>query len=325
MISRFKEKVDQYATQKRVEKIERNRPLLSNFSGKTICIFSNPRGGSTWLSEMISSSGDFISIIEPLFQGKYRTDHVMPIQNVGRDHLKDFNYWFYQPITNSIATEQDLIFFQNLFSGKHLDPKLTAYSNTDQLRSFKQVLVKFCYANLMLPWVTENFNVAAVLLLRHPCAVVSSQLKVKGAFEHILQHPKFHIPHFRGSEYFDQYNDILKKIKRPEENLAAIWAITVKHLVTDPINNKKWLTLKYESILTDPTKHINKIKEAYPDFIWSKNKINPETPSRTTLDKNLKNHMLKGTQLLKWKEELTQSQIANVLAVVKDFEVDLYD
>ena len=42
------------------------------------------------------------------------------------------------------------------------------------------LVVKFIRANLMLPWIIDQFDVDALLVTRHPCAVIASRLKLGG-------------------------------------------------------------------------------------------------------------------------------------------------
>jgi len=193
------------------------------------------------------------------------------------------------------------------------------------LVDFDQLMVKFCNGNLMLPWLVENYNIAAILLIRHPCAVVSSQLKFKGGYKYIYDHPQFDLPSFSGVDFFDQYKDILETIKEPEENLAAMWCMTLKSLLDDPLHNKGWHTLFYESLVENPEHELSLIKKRFPNFNWKETNEDLRAPSRSTLgDKRLHTQIKNGNQLDKWKSELTKSQINNIKAVVKRFNINLY-
>ncbi|MEO0553713.1 MAG: sulfotransferase domain-containing protein [Bacteroidota bacterium] len=322
----FLSRIKEYRKLQKIKATESGKNLIHDFHGKVMCLFASPRGGSTWLLETLSSRCDFVPINEPLFQGKLRVDGIMPSFTTGRPYLKDLNFWFHQPLDESYNSDREKEIFRKIFSGRHLHPDLTRYSSISELKTAEKFLVKFCYGNLMLPWIVKNFNVAAIFLIRHPCAVIASQLSVKGAFDHIINYPGFTLPVFFNAEYFDQFDSILSKSVRPEEILAAIWSITIKHVIDHPKNNTEWHTLRYEDLLNDPFHELKKIENRYPEFGWSKNTShNYVLPSKSTLDKNLGSHLLDGTQETKWKDQLTHDQIKNIFSIVKDFGIEIYE
>ncbi|MGD1889720.1 MAG: hypothetical protein ACFB15_03830 [Cyclobacteriaceae bacterium] len=318
-------RIKEYIKLQRIKLIESRRSIEDDFNGRVMCLFSSPRGGSTWLLEALNNMGEFVPINEPFFQGKLRTDGIMPSFSTGRPYLNELNFWFHQPLAEGYKSVEEEVVFRRLFSGKYLHPDLTRYSSIDQLRNAKRFLVKFCYGNLMLPWIVENFNVAAICLIRHPCAVIASQLNVKGAFDHIIACPKFDFPAFFNVEYFSQFDPILRNISSPEGILAAIWSMTVKHVVEHPANNLKWHTLKYEDLLRDPAVELNKIVTRYPEFEWSGATVDANIPSQSTLDPKLESYLLNNSQETKWKSQLTIKQIDNIFEVVDSFGVIIYN
>ena len=325
MITKLKKRLVAYKRNLAINKISESRSIQSDFNKNTLCIFSSPRGGSTWLTELLFEAEDFIAINEPFFQGRFRTDKTMPKFEDGRPYLKKLNYWYHHHISTTNHKEEDLDIFKRLYSGKLLSSKLAPYNSESELKNFNNILVKFCYGNLMLPWIVKEFNTNAILLARHPCAVIASQLKVKGAFRHIEANPTFLFPDHLEQSPFADYSPILKKIKRPEENLAALWAITVGKTMQHPDTNKKWLKVKYENLIRNPKVELDRIFEFASDFNWKQEKINFEKPSRSTEDTNLSKHIQNGTQLTKWKTTLTSAQIANINAILKEFEVANYE
>ncbi|MEQ9298873.1 MAG: sulfotransferase domain-containing protein [Cyclobacteriaceae bacterium] len=317
--------IKEYKRLKAIKAIESERSVTDDFYGKVMCLFASPRGGSTWLLETLMRRTNFVPINEPFFQGKLRVDGAMPSFFEGRPYLKNLKYWYHQPIVDENETDEDKENLRKIFSGKYLNPILTPYSNLAQLRKAEKFIIKFCYGNLMLPWIVNHFNVAAIFLVRHPCAVIASQLNVAGAFDYVIKHPGFSLPTFKNSNYFSQFDAVLSNLSRPEEILAAIWCITISHVINHADHGVRWHTVRYEDLLHDPAQELLKIEKRFPEFGWSDgNWEQMITPSKTTLDENLKNHLLFGTQEEKWKDQLSKRQIENTLSVVKAFDIKLY-
>jgi hypothetical protein len=100
-------------------------------------------------------------------------------------------------------------------------------------------IVKFVEANRILPWLIDRFPVRPpLLLLRHPCAVVASQMAAGWA-----GHVEHHDPELEKD--FPGVKAVLDQVETAHEHRAARWAIDA--LV--PLSRPKpvpWITLPYE-------------------------------------------------------------------------------
>lgn len=169
----------------------------------------------------------------------------------------------------------------------------------------------------MLPWLVNNFNITPVLLVRHPCAVVSSQLKRGFYFK-----KDFIARLFKGKykDIYIKYKSIFEEINTTEEYLAAIWAITNIYPVKHKYNNKKWLTVSYESLLINPGKELARLS-SWLDIDIEKDDASVFKPSFTTDDKT---SFSKKTQISKWETRLSEKQISVIITTVQKFGVDFY-
>jgi hypothetical protein len=271
-------------------------------------IFSDPRGGSTWLSEIINTIPNTAIIWEPLHLGY-------------AEQLKDLGFGWRQYIPETVNWPEVNSFFEQVFSGKILN-KWTM-SNTDIIDYVyaKYFIIKICRGNMMLPWITRyfNFTYRPIHLIRHPFAVVNSQLK-QGGWNQPFK--KYKIQEIKYNDCFEVHKDFLESLTSREEVLTAVWCITNNVPLNHPENNNRWITIYYEDLVIDPEKEINRIFDIWGipipiDVDKSYRKI-----SRTTLGEiNMVNPEI---QLARWKKELTEVQIEKMQMVLEYFKYKIY-
>ncbi|MDA0195425.1 MAG: sulfotransferase domain-containing protein [Bacteroidetes bacterium] len=292
---------------------------------KNIFVFAQHRGGSTWLTEILSTIPKSRPIIEPLWRGRMSTNGQMPHPNIGRcDQIKNhrLNFYFQQPIPENSEWPEAEQFFKELF--KLEISKLGLYADLDirKISRTETFIFKFCFGNQLMPWLVEKLKIRPLLLVRHPCAVVHSQLHVP-YWSQIRDLPKFRIANFRFNELYRHYADILNDIRTTEENLAAHWCLNMVGSIKNENNNRKWLTVSYENLYENFEFEVNRI------FKWLDRPI-PEgikkfnyKPSQWTEDYS-NSYIESGNQLNLWKEKLSCDQISRILGIVEKFDIPGY-
>jgi hypothetical protein len=126
-----------------------------------VFIAGSPRSGTTWIQELINYQHDHRVVFEP-FWGKK-----VPVCACFRD-------WQYLRANTDDPTLLHVA--ESVISGDLRNEWVDQF-NTD--REYHKRLVKDVRANLMLAWLHANFpEMPIVLVLRHPFAVVSSQLRL---------------------------------------------------------------------------------------------------------------------------------------------------
>lgn len=309
-----------------LRQLERKNAKTNNISRKsTIAVFANPRGGSTWLGEILQKGiNNSALILEPLFSGVYKTDGKMPTGHKPYMHTKKLDFWYYQHICDNENWPEAQRFFKQLFNRELLPLSIVYENKLNSILKANTFIYKFCLGHLLLPWVAENFNVSSIFLVRHPGAVIASQLK-HGSWKHIKNSTeyKFVLPKFRNSEYFDQYKDILEAVKKPEENLAAMWAISTLHVIKHKNNNIKWKTISYENLFLQPEKILAELFQ-YIGLDFSPEALrNVSTPSKTTISSSIRD-LQSNKQVSKWRNYLSQQQQENIKNILNQFNVDYY-
>lgn len=278
---------------------------------KSILIFSNPRGGSTWLAELFKTLPKSSFIWEPLLKGRLQ-------------EFIDLNFFWHQPIPENADWPQAKEAFRKLLNLEIKSRQIYNRENQLRLPYSKHFIFKFCFGNMLLPWVVNNFDVNPILLLRHPCAVVSSQMK-HGYWDGVRKGPLvYEIPDFPYNESYLLYKDVVKHIQTFEEHLAATWAYTMVSTVLNPSNDKKWITLSYESLYNNFDTEIERVFRRLNIDIPEKIYDRKSKASIVTMDYSV-DQINSGNQLYSWKNDLSGTQIMNILKIVNEFGITFYD
>ena len=139
-------------------------------NNKPILISGSPRGGTTWIAETIAKVYLSERILwEPLQEG-----------NIDKDGLR-FSKRPY--IDEQTATPEVDAFFQKLLQSKQANAhllRLRKYpKNVLSLLRNQRLLIKFVRGNGVVRYLRRRFAIPTPLvILRHPCAVVASQLRM---------------------------------------------------------------------------------------------------------------------------------------------------
>jgi hypothetical protein len=127
----------------------------------TVFLAGQGRSGTTWISEIVNAEGDYRFIDEPFHPGRLSITRAFR----PRQYLR--------PEDRSPAHLQAA---ERILGGGIRSVWTDRYNR----RVFpRKRLIKEVRGNLLLPWIRRNFpQMPMVLLLRHPCAVVTSQFRL---------------------------------------------------------------------------------------------------------------------------------------------------
>ena len=159
---------------------------------KSVIIAGAGRSGTTWVQDSLATANSMRTVFEPLHP-------------IGVPAAREFAY---QYVETGADWPELKAFMDKLFAGKHrslwanyrirpdrfnpLNNKpiamyFHAKKSIGLLRkfAFKRDLsgqvVKFIRVNLMLPWLTRQYSLPTILIVRHPCAVIASRLRLSAA------------------------------------------------------------------------------------------------------------------------------------------------
>ncbi|ATU08093.1 sulfotransferase [Methanohalophilus portucalensis] len=271
-------------------------------------ISGSPRSGTTWLAEVIASSEKSRLIWEPLQEGN-------PVKH---------NYVFskrplYLPDGNNQETDDSKQFFKQLLKGENLNfhtLRLVKYPR-NILKTFKneRLIIKFVRGNGVVGYLYEHFNIPKpVVIIRHPCAVIASQLRM-GRWD---DHP--HIDENLIKQY-PHIKSVIENASSLEEQLAVTWA-------GDVLAAKLWENniqiVYYEDLVLKGNVVLEKI---FSEWGYNEvpenclNKLNqPSSTSKYWSEDKSGMEKLKG-----WSEYLSDEQVSKISNTIKKIGINDYD
>lgn len=295
---------------------------INSISPSDIHIFGISRGGTTWLAELLLTIENSVLIWEPLFKyKKYILNNFNPFSYPERH----FGMGWHPYIPQGESWEEAELFFNELLSRNILNIKLTRFNEAVKFTNADTYIYKFCFGNLLLPWLVDNYTIKPILLVRHPYAVVASMDKFGDNFISSKKTLKFDATSEKYQDIFLKYQDKFLQIKTPEQRLMTNWLVQYKYLVEHPYNNKKWLTVSYENLFLNPDFEIKRIfrylNRDIPDTIFDVTK----KQSFSSKEDHASAEIAKGIQLQKWNKHFSKEKLIEMNHYLKVvWEIDFY-
>lgn len=292
----------------------------------TIIQSSLPRSGSTWLAEIICTLPDYKSIGEPFKATTYREAREAGFERP--NHLVPY----LRPGSEAGGKKQ---YIQRVLEGRvpggwrFMDGGDTSlFSKVSGHLTHRKIFIKSINSNLILQWISDKYPVrAAILLIRHPCAVVAS-MKEFGKWSHATPDPNSpsqedvlaSLPPY----IVDSVRDRLpKSIETKEEVLALRWALDY-HIpfYTHREFGYPWILVPYERLVAARKEEVARIFEFLgerpPAEAYARLERSSNSSTGTTNPKD------QWQQLSKWKRRLNEDEIRSILRISDAFDLDFY-
>jgi len=301
-----------YSPQQAVQRVSRRAlsPLLLRATASrsydiknTLVIAGSPRSGTTWLAELLNRIPRSAILFEP--------EHVQQVPEARKAGLT----WhtIKDPDEDWAEGRQ---FFDEVFRGKLISSWTVSHVPLANAVAPRTWIVKFVDANFMLGWLARSFPIKPpALLVRHPCAVIASQLR-RG-----WSNP--HPPRLKGFlAKYPQFTDYLETLSDPAEYAAALWSMQTYAPLMLP---KPWpfVVMPYEELAADPRSELSRLFAAWqmpmPEGVLE----SAMRPSGTT-DSGSALHA-GADPSSSWRRSLSPRQIDGILAVIRTFGLDFYD
>lgn len=275
------------------------RTLSGRFGSENVFVIaSSPRSGSTLLGQALSALPRTCFLFEPL-----------NLDKVPQARAADFSWRTYRHPSEDWP--QGKAFLEAVFRGEVINAWTSREMKFPQSGLANRMVVKFVRANRLLPWICHNFEILPpVLLIRHPCAVVASQLNYGWRGQRRPEAPTFldRLPRFRAA---------LAKTQCDEEFLAAVWALDQLPALLMP-SPRPLLIVTYEELVTQSRNTLTHIFEN-----WNLN-VDIE-PALLRLEKPSSVVSKSGIWGVEgWKHQLSAKQIKLILNTVKNFGITFY-
>jgi hypothetical protein len=282
----------------------RLRPIPYDI-GQTIVIAGSPRSGTTWLAEILHTIPRSAILWEPLY-----LDADPKLRHLG------FGWRTY------ISPERDRpdmqAYLRGILTGRILNRWTLQRTDALDVWRVKRWIVKFCRANMLLPWLTLRFPVRRpLLLLRHPCAVVASQIR-NGAWANPT------LPDC--PEFFDAYPHLRAActgLRTQEEILAAQWSMDYFVPLNAPPPHR-WQLVVYERLVREGPGELRKIFAGLNVEMPGDAMAHLRIPSATASPSSGLGIRQGRDALDGWRSVLSPSQCQRVLDVTSAFGLDFY-
>lgn len=306
------------AIKKTIEYLKRKRFQNKNIDTNTTVILSGvARSGTTWVRNLLTTLPEYSYLNEPLHPDWFPGANELDYRN-GTYMSKEKNW------------SEGKRYFQEVLTGKVKRPN--PYFNIEPSVSLNRLfanklVVKFIRGNRILPWIDEKFDLRCIfLLIRHPCAVIKSQLKsdIYGRKEEFLDKETLleEVKNIDSIQPID-YDFFRKNLDSIASKLAFIWSVDNLVPLSHSFSNK-FKIITYENVFLNGREEMDDIFEMLDgDKVPSKAIDLLNTPSRTS-DKSKDFLENQRKQLSSWKRELTSDQIEDILMVTSELGIDLY-
>ncbi|HSH00909.1 MAG TPA: sulfotransferase domain-containing protein [Anaerolineae bacterium] len=267
---------------------------------RTIILAGAGRSGTTWLSQIIGANFNFQVVFEPF------DSRVVP-------EAMPFGYHPYWPTQSKNEAWSQLI--GQLGRGEIQN----AWTQRLGKRPFAwRYLIKTIRATALLPWLSHHFNYPTVFMMRHPCAVVLSRMKLEWDphFDIYLNQPELM------RDYLDPFREHLSAVKTDAQKHALMWCFE-NYVPYQHLNDYGWLFCTYEELVKQTEEEVKRLLEPLQiKSTWRTQKmmqrISPVTRKDSAILSNDK-------PLRAWQQKLSQKDIEDILALVKMFGFDIYN
>lgn len=299
---------------------------------KIILIAGSGRSGTTWVQDCIAESNDLRTIFEPLHP-------------VGVPRADKFSFMYRE----SVADDPELkMFMDQVLSGDYRSMWMNYRIRPDRFNIFRTgipnavfnarkfvenykkyhgkrkhgIVVKFIRANLMLPWIVEQYDVKALLVTRHPCAVIASRLKLGG----IDWTSQLGLDRYRADQevtqlILEQFNIDINEPFSLVGALACVWCI--ENLL--PIKwaaDAGYMVAAYEKLLLEPGREWDRVIHGL-DLSHVPDDAAFQSPSQQ-VSPEMRGKAFSGSHLGKWRETLSAEQTSDISSILDRFSCSVY-
>ncbi len=222
-----------------------------------ILVTGSHRSGSTWVGRILGLSTDTGYIHEP-----FRPGCPPGICNAGFQHwftyiTRENETPYYQAVKNTLEFRYNLwAQLKTIRNVQHLRQTKWDYQTFAEHRAYRQrTLIKDPITLLSAPWLVDRFDMAVVVLIRHPAAFAGSLKRLDWTFpfDHFLQQPllmRDHLEPFRAeiTEYANREQDIINQS-------ALLWKVLNSVVLKYRQRFPNWIFLRHEDLSNNPVRH----------------------------------------------------------------------
>ena len=273
-----------------------NRPIIDTGDyRRTVFLAGTGRSGTTWVEDLINARNDFRIMFEP-----FRSDKV--------ELVSDWNYRQY--LRCSDRSEKFLQPATAILSGNIRNEWIDCFN-----RKFisRKRLIKDIRANHILKWIKCNFpEIPIIMLLRHPCAVANSKLKLN--WETHLN--DFLIQDELMEDFLSPFRNELQNVKTVFDKHIFMWCIE-NYVPLRQFSDGEMLVVFYENICMQPELEIENL------FSFIGQEFSPASVNKSSIPSVLsrkQSAIMSGGDLVNsWRKSISDDQIERAVEILTIF------
>ncbi len=269
----------------------------------SVVVAGAPRSGTTWLAELLAEACGAAMLFEPFHP-----------ECVPAARMAGYDWNTFVPL--GADWPEGRAYARKALAGRICTPWTLGFTSARSVLTRRRWVVKCVRANMFLPWLAEQCGMrAAVLLVRHPCAVIASHLRQGW----VLKHPPI------CPEFFDAYphtRKLVQGLTGPEEYLAALWSM--RHFVPLQHRGKPWLhVVCYEHLVMQGADRFQQLMADLQFDRSAANNLDMGRPSQMAKERSRTDQVARA--LGAWQHELSPDMVRRILNVVHEFGLALYN
>jgi hypothetical protein len=305
-------------------------------------IAGSGRSGTTWLLDSIAEANNLRPIFEPLHPDSSVIAQKFSYAYLTQENAHDDLRLFFEEITDNQ--------FKSVWTSYRINPKRLRldpkrFRSASQLKGLlrkwsllanrywtyrarerrSDSVVKCIRANLMLDWIQANTNAQTVLLMRHPCAVVESQLRFPEVWDPYWLLEKYRNDSALMDGPLRELHAVIERDFTQAQALTAIWCI--ENLVPAlQAKANSYQVVFYEELLEHPDTEWKRVAtglglEAIPA---ARLLTRPSQQSAVRLQKQGSDDSGYVRSYASWRQRLAASDIDAIAAVLHAFGIEFY-
>lgn len=275
--------------------------------GRPILILGHGRSGTTWVGNVLARARRTLYYFEP----------ASPLVS----GLGGAETWF-RYLPPGASDPQFERIFDPVFQGLRPQKRGWRRASWHRLMPGYRIVVKDVAALMSVAWLAARYQPHVVILVRHPCATVLSEIKQgvsPNESKALILAQKDLI-----RDHLTPYLPVLERASAPLETFAAIWA--ARYRVVENLHqvHPDWQFVFYEDLCLDPHQEFRKIFERV-GLGWSEAVSAYVEHSSSAEQGGMYSGMrVSREQVDKWRRQLTTDEIAGVRAAVRPFNLPFY-
>lgn len=316
---------------------------LSEFldMSKLRLIAGSGRSGTTWVLDSMADAGELRPVFEPLHPSDSDTGrehaHTYLTRYDERPALRQFLFELSEQGSRSSWTSYrilgaDLMRFRP-FSARRIAKTVRRWQNLlhrawqyRERERREEAIIKCIRANLMLDWISHHFDANIVLLLRHPCAVVESQLRFSEAWDPYSRLEVYRTDLQLMSGALKDFHDQLHTKMSHAEALAAIWCIETLIPLSQAASNG-YEVVHYEELLENQETEWERVAAGLGIDQIPNHEVTsaPSQQAAVRLRNDTSESSDYAASYAKWRKRLDQRSLDEIQGILQTFGIKNYD